>query len=174
MKNEQLFTIFFFFVSILIILLLVFPQYQNWSFLKQRVDELKIELQNQENYFEEIKKIAVNLEKYKDPLSKIDSALPSNPSIPELFHLIKNFSSTSGLLLAKIGSISTTPLPNSRLKETRTTINLEGDYSALKNFLSALEKSARLIEVENISFSTPQEKEKNPFEFNLKIKVYSY
>lgn len=171
MRNEQLYTLIFFFISILVIILLILPHYQSLSFRKQRIAELETDLKNQENYFREIKEVAANLKKYEDSLLKIDSALPSNPSLPELLNFIQKTSAQSELLLLKIGSISTTPLPGSRVKETRIALALTGDYPNFKKFLSVLEKSARLIEVENISFLSP---EKGLFEFNLIIKVYSY
>ena len=40
-------------------------------------------------------------------------------------------------------------------------------------FLAIIEKSARLIEVEDISFQSPAE-EGDPFNFNLSTKVYYY
>jgi Tfp pilus assembly protein PilO len=171
MRSEQFYAVTFFFISILIILFLVFPQYQNLSSLKERVADFETALKNQEDYFQRLKKTASDLERYKDSLLKIDSALPSNPSLPELFNFIQKLCSQSGLALSKIGSISTTPLPQGQLKETRTEITVSGSYSDFKNFLSALEKSARLIEVENISFAS---QEKDPLAFSLKIKIYSY
>lgn len=126
---------------------------------------------NQENYFEELRKTASRLEGYKDVVLKIDSALPSNPLLPELFNFIQKLCSQSGLVLSKIGTISTNALPQGQLKETKAEITVSGNYSAFKNFLSGLEKSSRLIEVESVSFSAT---EKEPFVFNLKIKIYSY
>ncbi len=171
MRSEQFYALFFFSIAILIVLFLVFPQYQNLSSLKQRVVDFEIALRNQENYFQKLKEINNELEKYRDSLLKIDSALPPRPSLPELFNFIQKLCSQTEMALLNIGSISTTPIPQTQLKETRIEITIKGSYSGFKNFLSGLEKSARLIEVENISFST---KEKEPFDFNLKVKIYSY
>lgn len=55
--------------------------------------------------------------------------------------------------------------------ETKIDLVLSGSYSAFKNFLSILEKSARLIETESLSFSSPKEE---TFQFDLKIKIHSY
>jgi len=58
------------------------------------------------------------------------------------------------------------------IKEMNFELGLSGSYSSFKNFLSILERSSKLIEIEKISFSVG-EKEK-PWDFNLGIKVYSY
>ena len=58
------------------------------------------------------------------------------------------------------------------IRETGTNLVVAGSYSSFKNFLSTLEKTARMIELESISFSTLEEV--GPIDFNLRIKVYSY
>jgi Tfp pilus assembly protein PilO len=70
-----------------------------------------------------------------------------------------NFSSVSKESLAK--------------KEYRFSLELSGSYPAFKNFLAILEKSAKIIEVENISFSSPA-KDDSAFSFNVAVKFYSY
>ena len=59
-----------------------------------------------------------------------------------------------------------------KLKETQIKLQLVGSYPSLKSFLSDLEKSSRIIEVDSLSFATPEEI--GPFTFDLVIKVYSY
>jgi Tfp pilus assembly protein PilO len=80
----------------------------------------------------------------------------------------------NGLLLNSIGSVSTKPSTSKpEIKETVIgPLKLSGSYPSLKNFLVALEKNSRIIEVENISFSVP--KEGDLFDFGITIKVYSY
>ena len=75
--------------------------------------------------------------------------------------------------MKEISPASTVPLEKGEIKETRINFLLVGSYPDFKNFLFILEKSARLIDVENISFALPKEKE-GLFNFNITIKVYSY
>jgi hypothetical protein len=88
---------------------------------------------------------------------------------------VQKISAQNKLSLKKIGTISTAPitLEGHQFKEAKINFTLEGNYQDFKNFLSLLENSARLIEVENVTFAFP-EKEKLPFEFFLTIKVKSY
>jgi len=188
MRPYNLYALFLLLTSFLIINFLVVPQYQNWQTVSQRVGELEKEAQTQKEYFQQIQEIAENLKRYSSNLAKIEMALPQKPSLPQLFYFIQKVSSQVGLSLQKIGKIETKEVPKEKIKETSVEIILVGDYSALKNFLSEIEKSARLIEIENISFAfspkeeTKKEEEKkkeketeNPiFNFDLKIKVHHY
>jgi len=173
MKNYIFYTTIFFSLSFFLLFFLVFPKYQTLNVLKKEVFEKEEELSSQEKYFETLKETSEELKKYEVPLSKVDAALPKNPSLPELLNFIQKASSQSGLSLKGISPAVTTPLEKGEIKETRINFLLVGSYSDFKNFLSILEKSARLIDIENISFALPKEKE-GLFNFNITIKVYSY
>jgi len=152
---------------------LIFPQYQNLKETNLKIQEKRTELQYKEEYFSNLKKISEELKNYELELSKIDSALPSDPSLPSLFNFLEKASSQNGLILKYVGSFSVTPSEKKpEIKEIDLNITVAGSYPAFKNFLSTLEKIARFVEVENVAFSFPKEEE--PFSFNLKIKAYSY
>ena len=170
MKNYPFYIVIFFSLSFFLIIFLIFPKYQNLNSLKKEIFEKEDELSSQEKYFETLQETSEELKKYEDSLSKVDTALPQNPSLPELLNFIQKTSSQSGLSLKGISPAVTSPLEG-EIKETRINFLLVGSYPDFKNFLSILEKSARLIDIENFSFSSLKE---GPFNFNLAIKVYSY
>jgi Tfp pilus assembly protein PilO len=187
MKPYNLYAIFLIITAFLILNFLVLPQYQNWKAVSERVDELEKEAQTQDEYFQQIKEISKILDNNADSLSKIKMALPEGSHLPQLFYFIKNTSNKFGLTFQKIGKIETKETEQPEIKETTAEIILIGDYPALKNFISEIEKSARIIEIEKISFGfSPEEKIKesekqkevkneNPiFSFEIKIKVYHY
>jgi len=171
MKNYPFYITIFFLLSFFLIIFLIFPKYQNLNSLKKEIFEKEDELSSQEKYFETLQKTSEELKKYAPSLSKVDAALPKNPSLPELLNFIQKTSAQSGLSLKGISPAATSPLKGGKIKETRMNFVLVGNYPDFKNFLSILEKSARLIDIENFSFSSPKE---GPFNFNLTIKVYSY
>ncbi len=171
MRNETFYALTFSFLAILIIFFWVLPQYQNMISIKKVLADFESAKREQENYFEQLKKTARELERYKETLSKIESALPNNPSLPQFFNFFQKLSSQSGFNFTQISSITTDSLPQEDLKITKIEIIGSGNYLDFKNFLSGLETSSRLIEVENISFSSG---EKEPFQFNLKVRIYSY
>ena len=173
MKNYPFYTTIFFIFSFFLFVFLVFPKYQTLNVFKKEVLEKQEEFHSQEKYFETLQNASEELKKYEGPLSKVDSALPKNPSLPELLNFIQKASSQSGLSLKGISPAVTLPFEKGEIKETRINFLLVGSYPDFKNFLSILEKSARLIDVENISFSLPKEKE-GLFNFAITIKVYSY
>ena len=156
------------------------PQYQNLKNLNLKIGEKKAELQHKEEYYSNLKKISEESKNYESELSKIDSALPLDPSLPSLFNFLEKTAAQNGLILKNFGTFSVTPSATpseeqpeiTEIKSIYLDITVAGSYPALKNFLSALEKTARFVEAENISFSSPKEKE--PFSFNLTIKAHSY
>jgi Tfp pilus assembly protein PilO len=158
----------------------VFPKYQNLKSLQLKVKEKGAALQSEKEYFLNLSEISEKLKEYEESLSKINSALVAEPRLPALFNFLQIAASQNGLVLKKIAHTLPSPLKeelvregwNPEIRETGINLTVTGSYSSLKNFLSTLEKTARMIELESISFSTLEEA--GPINFNLRIKVYSY
>jgi Tfp pilus assembly protein PilO len=158
----------------------VFPKYQNLNLLQLKVKEKEAALQSEKEYFSNLSEISEKLKKYEESLSKINSALPTEPKFPTLFDFLQTAASQNGLVLKKI----TPALPgslkgelakegwNPEIRKTGISLQVSGFYPSFKNFLSTLEKTARMIELESVSFFTLEEV--GPIDFNLRIKVYSY
>lgn len=154
---------------------LVWPRYQEFKIKKVDVLKKEAELQNLKEYLSEINLLSQEIEKYSTEISKIETALPSRFSLPSLINYLQKTTFENGLILKSYNltlAVPNLPEQESGLKEFSLTLDFSGSYSAFRDFLLVLEKSSRLIEVENISFSSP-EKEK-PYDFNLGIKVHSY
>jgi len=181
-KNPLLISGIFLIISLVFGLTLVWPKYQDFIDLRKKIEGKKIELKTQANYFEDLQKISKELKKYQSQISKIDSALPEKISLPEVLNFLQKISSQSGLLLKNISPTKIALevekpkeeeikiIKGPGIKETKINLSLTGDYPSFKNFLSLLEKSARLFEIESISLSS----DKEGLNFDLKIKVYSY
>jgi Tfp pilus assembly protein PilO len=173
MKPSIFLIAFIFFITLVLIFSLVLPAYKKLLIVQTEIKAKEIELKDYENLLTKLNEISGQIESKKEELAKISSALPKDPSLPALFDFLQKLASTSGLSLGKInieGSISIPEKP--RLKETRFGIELSGKYPDFHNFLSALEKSARLIEVERILISQSEETKSNLI--TLTLKVYSY
>jgi len=167
--------VIFLLASLIVGVFLLFPKTQDLRAIRLEIGERNAELQSKEKHFSNLQETSKELEEYQSELSKIDSALPSDlSSLPSLFNFLQKASSQNGLILKNVGAFSVTVSEERpEIKEITLNFGVSGSYPSFKNFLSTLEKSARLIEVENISFSVPQEKETS-FPFDLKIKVHSY
>lgn len=164
---------------------LIWPKYQKFESLKVDIENKELELRQTEDYFAKLERTAEDLKEYQDQLSKIDLALPNDSSFAaiSLINFVGNASSANGLILKKLKSFSIASpklpaqapgvpaQPQSKVKDILVDFEVSGSYFALKNFIQTLENSAKIIEVENLSFSV--EKEEVPL-IHLKIKTFSY
>jgi len=161
----------------------VSPKYQEFKEIQLKVSEKEAEFKGKAEYFAEVSKTFKKLKDYEENLGKIEDeehlgpiedALPSTPSLAPLIYFFQIKSSENGLIFRRANLLSIS-LVNERsdIKEITFSLEFFGSYPAFKNFLISLEKSARLIEVESISFISQQESGQT-YPFNLTIKVYSY
>ena len=173
MQKPILFSLFILTLLVLGVIFLWWPKYQDYSNLKFDIAGKKAELQNKNEYFSQLSDLSLKLKEYGTELSKIDSALPLSPEVKDLLNFLGKTSSQNGLILEKVNLEKISPLEkNSKILKTSLTFSVTGYYPAFKNFLSGLEKSGRLIEVESVSFSSSKKEE--AFPFDVKIKTYSY
>jgi Tfp pilus assembly protein PilO len=180
----------FIFLGIVVILamgfFLIWPKYQKFEKLKTDLENKELELRYSQEHFEKNQKLLEDLEEYQDQISKIDLALPNDSSFAaiSLINFLGSTSYQNGLNLKNLKSFSIVEpkppaqaagapaQPPSKVKEILVDFEVSGSYPALKNFINALENSAKLIEVENLTLEI-KEKEEMPT-FNLKIKTFSY
>jgi len=156
------------------------PKYTELQNLKKEIKEKEVEFRENQKYFSNLQKISSTLESYKDALSKINSALPEEPFLANLLSFFQTKASENGLILEAVNKTSFTKkkgeklekgVPEIRIRETYINLKLKGSVSSFRNFLQSIEKSARIIEVEDLSLKTNQ---KELPEFTLLVKVYSY
>jgi len=159
-------------LTLILGLVLIYPKYQEFQLLKEKIEARKIELQTKEDYVQKLKQTSQELKQYTAELSIINSALPADASLPTLLDFLQKISSENGLILKSTKRTGISALEESEIKETQISLQLMGDYPSLKNFLQILEKSARLIEVNSISLLAPEEP--GLFTFDIIIKIHSY
>jgi Tfp pilus assembly protein PilO len=173
MGNRILITIICFALALGLGFGLVWPKYQDYRGLKLEVEKKETELSYHQQYFKELKEIDSKLKEYQASLSKIERAFPDYFSIPAFFANSERISSQSGMILNQIsgGSVQ----EKNGLKERHFNLSLSGDLANFESFLSTLEKTIPLIEVENFSFSSSEgEGGGETVDFSLGIKTYSY
>jgi len=161
------------FLSFLFSVYFLFPKYSDFKSLKGKVFEKESLLQEREAYFLYLEETVKTLEKYKEALKKINSALPDTPLPASLLSYLQKKSSENGLILKALGQVKTSGAEavESKIKESHLSLALAGSLPSLESFLKTLEKSSRMIEVEDISLGQFQE---GLLEINLSLKVYSY
>jgi len=157
------------------------PDFQTLQNLNKKIEGQRSVLNYRIEYFKKLQDVKAQIEQYQPELDKIDVALPDDPSMPSIFDYLQRNCSQSGLVINSMGSFSiASSAKYPSLKEVSLALGVSGPYESLKNFLSVLEHSSRLIDVESVSFGAPEEKQgasnqpKDIFSFSLNIKVYSY
>ncbi len=164
-----------YFSATLVILFVTLPFYHNFLIERGILAQEKEKIEREDIRFGVIKETERDLVPYTEVLDKIKTAFPADPAIPSLIKHLELIVSISGLQLANIGPFSVSePVEGTRLREIKGEVKvMSPDYQSLKNFIKELEKSMRIIAIENISISTVAE-EGAKFALLLSIKTYSY
>jgi len=170
--------------TVLILALLViggyflwWPKYQDFKIKNTELRLKGEEIGEKEQYLHKLKSYSESLAEYANEISKIETALPIEPSKPSLFNFLLKTSSENGLILDSldIGNIKKTFSQGERIKEIPLSVSVSGSYPAFKNFLSTLYRNSRLFEIDFISFSSPTETERGEvFTFNVAMRTYAY
>jgi len=162
------------FLALLAGFYLTLPKYRQFRDLQTELSKKEAEYQSKAAYFSQVNYTLREIKKDPETLTKIDTALPEKFSLASLIYFLQKKTAENGLILKKATLTRASAAgTGSALKEASFSLELLGSYASLKNFLSALEKSSRLIEVGDISFSS-REKFQQTYSFNMIIKVNSY
>ena len=160
--------------------LLWLPKYQEFGNKKEELETKDERIKEREEHFVNLGKLSERLLGYKEEISKIETALPAEPSVAALFEFLKKTSFENGLFVkdTNIGELySSSPKspesPAERIQKMPFSVSFIGSYSSFKDFLSFIYQNSRLIEVKSIKFSSPL-KEENLFTFDLGFETYSY
>jgi len=176
---------------------LCWPKYQEFDGRKTEIEIKNEEIRLREVYLSNLETSLEKLTAYSDQLFKIDSAVPTDPSIAALYVFSKKTLSENGLSLREndLGELFsseslTQEIPaqqsseqggltqqslKERIQEMPFSISVSGSYAAFKNFLFAIYRNSRLIEIKSISFSSPEEgTELFDFDLNLETQSYAY
>ncbi len=176
------------FATLLVVFFLTAPQYEVFKGLRQNLAEKRAEYNAQLDYYTTIAKVYDQLKSRTEDIAKIDDALPTNSELGQVVYFFQKTAAENGIVIKNL-YLSKTGNANSKsnVKEIVFSLDLLGNFSSLKSFMFALEKSARLFEVVSISFgssyasqnlssmsSASQFQSEQMASFNLQIKTQSY
>jgi Tfp pilus assembly protein PilO len=174
--------------SIMLILTVVFagifvwPKFQKLGELQSALARKQVEYRNKSNYYAKIDQVTKTIEEKKDVLDKIGSALPDKFYLSSLTYFFQQAATNANLKLssASLSEVSNPPA-GTRIKNVIFNIHVVGTYDNFKKFLASLENSARLFEINSISFNaasgtnTTQAKQlSNLYDFNLDVLAHTY
>lgn len=162
-----------FIATIAISALVLLPRFQDLEIIRKDIVRKQQTLQEERDFFSKIERYKREMNKYQEQLFKVASALPDDAetSLPSLFKFLQINSAQVGLILTEIGSFTISPVEGKEIKKTQFSFQVIGSYDSFQAFLEILERSARIIKVESISFSEPEE---GLITFDIKVRVHSY
>lgn len=170
-------------VALILIFLFLIPAYQKMNALQNELTRKQVEYDGKLAYYTKIDDLIKGIEDRKEALEKIDSALPSDFYFSSLVYFFQKESALAGL-----GVTSTTlsqispPNKKTKIRDIIFNLNVSGTYDDFKNFLSVLDQSARLFEVNSVSFSTPAALQNTrsvnaasrTYNFDIEIQTHAY
>ena len=177
------------FIILLLIFLLVMPEYKTFGALQTELGEKKAEFNAEYDYYEAITKTYDDLQSHQGDIKKIDDALPKNSDLGKIIYFVQKTAKENGMLvrdlfLSKSSSGNAEAGVSNNVKDIVFSIDLLGDYPSLGKFIVSLEKSSRIFEITNISFgsssvslpgsSQSQPQSQQTYSFSLQIKTHSY
>lgn len=174
------------FIIILLMYFFVVPKYYEFRDFQTKLGRAEAEYNGKFAYYSEVGKVFRELEDRKETLDKIVNAIPSKPQLADLMYFFQQKGAESGLIVKNILLIKISPvISEDNIKEIVFSLDVLGNYQALKNFLSLVENSSRLFEVSNVSFGSQPDSIDKPlsgqagtiqqiYSFKLEIKTHSY
>jgi len=147
------------FIILLLVFFLVVPEYKTFGKLQAELGEKKAEFNAQFDYYNAIANTYQQLQGRKDDIKKIDDALPQDPALGRVIYFLQQTAKGNGMMvkdlfLSKSSSNSAKSNEGNSVKDIIFSINALGDYASLEKFIISLEKSSRIFEITNISFSS--------------------
>jgi Tfp pilus assembly protein PilO len=163
-----------FLVGFALLFLVVLPKYQVYQNLVIDLKQKQIDLRNKEDYYDNLNALAKELANHQEGLAKINTAFPTDPSLPSLFSFFLAIAAEKGLVVQNIGfgrAFSSTE--NYQIEKESINLQLSGSYPVFKEFLLALENSSRLFQTESLTLSRAKEGEqKDNFKFGLTVSTH--
>jgi Tfp pilus assembly protein PilO len=175
-------------IIVLSVSFFVYPEYKTFNRLRLELGEKKAEFNAEFDYYADITKTYYELKNREELLEKIDNALPNELAFGRIVYFFQKTAEENGLMVRDLflskSSRSDVSGVSGKINEIVFSIDLMGDYSSLKDFIIALEDSARIFEVISISFGSESFSQLDSLDrefevyqtylFNLQIKTYSY
>ena len=143
--------------------------------LQKELQDLKLKSQEYEAEIQQIVDYQTKVEQYRDQFYLLDEAIPKTPAIAKVLEDIRQSATDSGVILTSIAveevSIKTVEKQPS-LKSFGLTVNVDGEFITLKNFLDTLLNQRRIKAVDNIEITKVRQEEgtSNLFTITMLVK----
>ncbi len=153
MSIRSILTIIFIIIAVFVGYFLVWPEYQKTIALQTEIENVKMQIDQNEEYFNQLKKIDSQLEQNKYKLDIANSVLPDEFYLPHLFYSLKKITIDNNLEFQDISASISSLEESDRINKIQVELRVAGSYSDFKEFLYHLEHSTRLFSVNSISIN---------------------
>jgi Tfp pilus assembly protein PilO len=182
---NPLFSILFFLLIVMLTWFLVWPKF---SEIKVKSGELR-ELESVKDNFGQLKgnvdRLVSQMQSARQDISLLDEALPIDNRISKVYVIVESFAKASGLNLVNITTDTGDALAvdgavgekDGQFKKERKlfistmTLSLSGGYESFLTFLTFLEDSSRIVDVDSVDIAPGENGE---LTFRVKLKSYFY
>jgi len=152
------------------------PKYREFKSNNVQLDVESEKVKLKKDYLFELEGKLNSLIDYQDVISKINSALPVEYSPDSLFSFIQNKASENGLIVSDADLPENQPtvepgIEGVIINKIKISATVTGKYSSFLNFLVAVYKNSRLIEVKSIKFEHTKEEEYGADLFGFKLSL---
>ncbi len=130
------------------------PQYKRVKELQKQLANQELILETREQYVEQLEESSRRIDEHQEEMVKLNYAMPSTPDTSYILEFLDESVFKTGMIFRDVGGLSKTI---EREEESQTgwvevSFQLIGTYDSFLDFLNRVEKTARLIEVDSVSF----------------------
>lgn len=156
--------------------LVIWPEYKDLREAMIEAEIKEIDLQNMINYNQTMAAMADSLmTDYRDATKKLYNGVPNDHYVPSLFAEIRRASYRTGVRVKGIGDFSVSDHPEKKeIKITEVEFEVEGAYLNFKNFIKAINNSARIMEISTMHMERGPGDKGEPLDYRITLKAYSY
>ena len=146
-----------FVVSVILITLIIVPAIKTFPANTREVNNKQGQINILKNKVEVLEKLVDFKTVVDEDFVLMTTAIPSESQVPQLLTQIDQISNESGLAVVSMNYTMSTALAG----EINVTLTSSGNYDQIINFLSNLERSSRIIELDNLRYGENKDTEGN-------------
>lgn len=162
-------------LALFLLLFMVWPKYQELRDVNQQISQTETQLEEGKEHIARLETLSDRLKKREEAVSKVESSLPSQSGLPSFLNFLYEISGDQGLLLRRVGSVSQSSYKGD-IDQVSVELTLDGSYTDFRDFVKVVEKSARMIEVREMTFQMPEKQGEGnaPAQFDVKLSTHFY
>jgi Tfp pilus assembly protein PilO len=140
-------------VAILVIVVLVLPKMGQVSDAKKKLEEARLTTTNLESQNSALQDAKTNAPAAQQQIDKVDRQIPPTADLPGLILLLRNSADVTGVSYVTITPSNPVFDQTSGISEISVTVNAEGTYFALTEYLYRIETLPRAAKVTGVTVS---------------------